>query len=445
MNLIAIFCFAACGLVPNLAAQSYDITELGTLSATPSDEVRSGDINNLGFVHGENDKSGTVPGTQQTRAFVWDGVTQLEVFPTFTGTTFKGRMNDLGQCVGYQPAMVGGSIELHGYLWDSINGTSDLDFGLRGFTRCYDINNSEVIIGVFTSETILNSRYQYRGFIYDSKINLFYELPTLGGRESKAIAINDDNYVVGTTYDASGTQLGFLWKPLGGMVAIHGMRQPQDISDSSVVVGYDIDASGLVQPYSYDTHSGVLSALPLPSGYTSGAANGNNSNGQAVGYGKDSGGVQHALLWEDLNTVTVIASHVNNGGAWSITGANNINELGEISGTGLINNARRAYKLSPVLAQSIISKFLPGRSGQANKLFALGFAPHANVSLWYGGRGSGFDYAISMLITTVAADASGRAEFELSLPRRLAGWNIWLMASDANFLNQSVTLQQLIN
>lgn len=443
MKLIAVFCFMACGFTPTVLAQSYEITELGTLSATPSDDVRSADINNLGFVHGENDKSGVL-GTQQTRAFVWDGVVQLEVFPTLSGTTFMGGMNDLGQCVGYQTVMLGGAPELHGYLWDSVNSTTDLIFGLRGFTRCFDINNNEIITGIFTSEILVNFRYQYRGFIYDSKINRFYELPTLGGRESKAVAINNDNYVVGTTYDASGAQFGFLWTPPNGMVAIPGMRQPQDINDNGIVVGYDIDANGFVQPCSYNTNSGVLSALPLPSGYTHGAVNGNNSRGQAVGYGKDSVGVQHALLWEDANTVTVIAGHVNNGGAWLITGANNINELGEISGTGLINSARRAYKLSPILAQPRISGFLPGRSGQTNKLFALGFTPQMGVVLWYGGRGSGFDYLNSILITTVMADANGRAGFDLALPRRLANWNIWLMASELNLVNQSTPIQQLI-
>jgi hypothetical protein len=64
--------------------------------------------------------------------------------------------------------------------------------------------------------------------------------------------------------------------------------------------------------------------------------------------------------------------------------------------------------------------------------------------LWYGGRGSGFDYLNSILITTVMADANGRAGFDLALPRRLANWNIWLMASELNLVNQSTPIQQLI-
>jgi uncharacterized membrane protein len=441
MKLLKPLCFGIICL-PNVAvAQVYEITELGTLSATVGDDVRSGDINNRGHVHGDNDKTGPVPGTYQTRSYLWDGATQLEVFPTVSGTTWKGAANDLGQCVGYQTMPVGSSPELHGYLWDSVTGTADLDFGLRGFTRCFDINNNGVITGLFTSEFVHNLTLQYRAFVYHSRSNTFRELPTLGGRESKATAINNNNIVVGTTYDASGGQQGFVWSYRGGMVAIPGMRYPQDINDNGIVVGYDIDSSGLIHPYSYDFFNNLLTPLPLPIGYTAGSANGNNCFGQAVGYGKDASGAQHAILWSDTNTVTVISTIINNAGSWSITGASNINDLQEISGTGKINGLRRAYKLTPVLAQPIISEFLPGRSSRTATLFGMGFTPNVPVALFYGGQGLAFTNGV--IIASAYSDSEGRVEFGARIPSRAANITAWLMATENYLANPSVAIRQL--
>ncbi|MBC8369929.1 MAG: hypothetical protein H8E25_08010 [Planctomycetes bacterium] len=439
MKSITLICFVSLLSLGSIAAQNYDLTELGTLSATIGDDVRSADINNFGFVHGDNDKTGPLYGTLQTRSYMWDGVSQIETFPSVLGSTWKGAMNDLGQCVGHQTV---GS-EFHGYLWDAINGTSDLDFGLRGFTKCYDINNSGVITGIFTSENLHNFRFQYRAFIYDSNTFRFLELPTLGGRESTSTAINNDNFIVGTTYDAAGTQHGFLWTPSQGMSAIPGLGHPIDINDNGVIVGYELDANGLAQAYRYDTVSQTLTSLPLPAGYTYGSANGINCFGQAVGYAVDQHGAQHALLWNDASSVTVLDTIINNLGSWEITGSNSINDLGEITGTGTVAGLRRAYKLSPVLVAPTISEFLPGRAGQNNSLFVLGFTPHQDVLLNYGGQGGSFVF--HTIIASDRADADGRAEFNVSIPPSAANRTVWLNATELNLANPSVAILQLIN
>lgn len=437
-----------------LGAQGYTIQDLGTLSATPSDGVRAASIDNLGRVHAENDKTAPGGAGLQWRALLWDGQTSQEIFPPVMGATWSGGHNDLGQVVGYYTAFGsgGGALPLHGYIWEQ-GAFTDVILGTQGFTRLFDINAHGVTTGAYLSNDLFGFVLQNHAFVRLPS-GTWLDLGTLGGRESRGVALNDRLQVTGFARTPSDAHAGFLWQPGLGMIDIGHLGgtycSPEDINQHGQIVGQSKDALGNGRPFLWQ--SGTMLDLGTLGGAT-GRAKGLNDHGDVVGNAFDLGGVQRAVLWPQGAAPVDLNQFLPVGSAWDLTGAHEINELGEICGTGLHNGVQRAYRLQPNLATPRLSGFLPGLAAEANTLRGLGFPASANVEIYIGLlSGSsvttcGATIAIhrARLLGVSQADANGRLAFDLILPPAAANRQIYLQAVDVGACAVSERRQQRLH
>ncbi|MDP6963297.1 MAG: hypothetical protein QGF46_03935 [Planctomycetota bacterium] len=421
-----------------LSLQGYTIEDLGTLSATFTDGVRAASIDNLGRVHAENDK--TAPGGVgvQWRSFIWTSGNRQEVFPPVSGSTWSGGSNDSGEVAGYYTAVGAGgaALPLHGYIWRDGHPIEDVILGNKGFTRIFDINADGYTCGAYLSDDLYGIVYQNHAFIRRDD-GVWLDIGTLGGRDSYAHALNDRLMVTGMTRGAANEHLGFAWQYATGMLNIGHLGgtfcDPEDIDNHGRIVGASKDSLGSTRPFIWE--SGTIRDLGTLGG-TEGRAKGINDHGDVVGNAHDGSGVKRATLWPNSGAAIDLNQFLPVGSGWDLSGAHEINELGEITGTGLLNGVQRAYRLSPVLNAPRVSGFLPGLVGRANIVRGLEFTPGATIDL-YGGTQSGstivpcgavVDINNARLVGSTIADSEGRIALSQQLPIPAAGRTVFLQA-----------------
>jgi probable HAF family extracellular repeat protein len=164
------------------------------------------------------------------------------------------------------------------------------------------INTHGHVVGYFgTDHNVDDSDYQ--SFFIAGGSNLL--LPTLGGRTTMALALNDLGQVVGHGQTKNGERHAFLYS------------------------------------------NGSLTNLgTLPGGHQS-FAYGINNAGDVVGSAEAAQGGLRAVLYRsgkilDLNALVPAQSR------WVLTEARAINASGQIVGTGIIDGSERAFLLTPV-------------------------------------------------------------------------------------------------
>lgn len=417
---------ALCAFVATtaLSAQQYVIEDLGTLSATPTDGVRAAGINNRGHVHGESDRTAPSGAGIQQRSFLWQDGQLLQILPPVAGSTWSGDLNDSDECVGNYTHS---NLEFRGYSWLASTLTPFI-VGNHNFTKPAGINHDGFVAGTFVSDTVVGFVFRNHAFARNPA-GTWFDIGTLGGFDSYGKAISDSNIVVGKARDTADVFQGFMWSMSGGLVALPNLggvySEANDINNFETIVGRSKNLSADFQPCYWS--SGIVTALPTLGGLV-GEAKALNSFDVMVGNTTDTSGQQLACLW-DGGALTDLNAAIAPGSGWLLTGAKDINELGEICGTGKLNGIQRAYKLTPVLSESRISGFQPGFAGRSNQLFGMGFTPGATVQVYggiYAGNttapcGAVLSIANAVLIATATADLSGRIEISLPLPSRVAG------------------------
>lgn len=171
------------------------------------------------------------------------------------------------------------------------------------------------------------------------------DLGTLGGRTSRARAVNEDGTVVGEAETKPGNLHAFIWSPKEGMKDLGTLGGPLSranaVNDHGIVAGEAEDAGGVLKPVRWI--GGSITNLPLPASASAGAALGIHHFGEIVGtaeYGES--GV--ALRWvkgeiEPLftNSTVAVPRGINELGA--IAGRlSETNTAGEPTGTAFILN-----------------------------------------------------------------------------------------------------------
>lgn len=329
--------------VPTAAQRPrYAITDVGTLGGSRSVAVG---INNHGHVVGNADTA-----TGEMRAFfAVDGLVQD--LGTLGGrASHAGAINDKGLIVGRAQDGNGvyhSFIRLKsGQMWNLSVIDSQLD--LAGFSAANSVNAAGQVVGyIHTQGPHMAAR---------SKAFVFNEfrvtnLGTFGGPDGVVSGINDAAQMVGfygTEPHADYAdhrafiKTGSTVTPLGSL----GGRTttPTDINNDGHVVGSGQVRGGEERAFLYA--GGKLNDLGTLPGGTQSFAYAINHRGQAVG-AADAAGSLRAVLYEagkviDLNTLIPVQS------GWVLTEARDINDKGQITGTGTINGRQRAFVLTPV-------------------------------------------------------------------------------------------------
>jgi len=104
-------------------------------------------------------------------------ITQIE--PLLDSTIYPTGFNDTGQVIGYMQFADGGG---HGFVWDAINGMTDLSTAGSNYSSAFAINNAGQVAGYY----FLPDNSSSHGYVWDA-VNGMTDLGTLGGSSSLAV------------------------------------------------------------------------------------------------------------------------------------------------------------------------------------------------------------------------------------------------------------------
>jgi probable HAF family extracellular repeat protein len=179
-------------------------TDLGTLGGKVSEAV-----NDRGEIVGI---STTAKREQGWHAFMWkDGhMTDLGTLPGGSSSMVHA-INEQGQVIGWSFPTTG---EAHAVLWQEGTTTDLGETGPNSYR--YDsfslgINDRGEIVGRIGEREELGRDEAMRAFVWQHGSRTL--LPTLGGRQTIATAINDRGQIVGSSTTKTGSKHAVLWTP----------------------------------------------------------------------------------------------------------------------------------------------------------------------------------------------------------------------------------------
>jgi probable HAF family extracellular repeat protein len=335
-------------VAPAIRADSYMVTQLGTLGGTQSNALG---INNSGQVVG----SATLTGDTTYHATLWQSGSTTPIDLGTLGGNYSAAIgiNDVGQVVGTASILDNrnsGSNQNQAALW------------LPGYTKVTDLgaNSAAVAINV-KGEVVGYGPPVNQAVMWQSGTTTQIGLNYPSVYTSSANAINASGQVVGFDVISSNSPVvAALWQP-GSTTAIElgtfgGISSVANaINDSGQVVGYAYTSGEATGFANGSLHAALWqpgTTTPIDLGTLLGGSLSEalaiNASGIVVGGANTSNNVEHAVIWQsgattpiDLNNLVTLS----NGYLEYATGINN---YGQIIAEGSNN---LAYILTPEVAQ----------------------------------------------------------------------------------------------
>jgi probable HAF family extracellular repeat protein len=329
-------------------AQEYEITGLGTLGGIWSGPSQ---LDNQGQVVG-----GSTVQSGAWHAFRWaDGQMEDLGVPGDYLVSGATAFNSNGKIVGYANGQYQSQ---YAYLWENDVWTylGTLPGEGLDYSVATDINDASQISGYsFT----LGPGSSMRGWIWEN--GEMTDLGTLGGEKSYANAINEQGQIIGYAQvynpDAYETH-AFIWED-GEMTDLGVL--PGEVNSAA----YDINENGQIvgsSSHQMDTYPFLTISRPclwddnqvidlgLVDGYVRGFATAISNDGTIVGWMATSlsGGTRHAFVWRDGTWIN-LNSLIPPESEWELQGASDINDDGQIIGSGEApSGSIQGYLLTPV-------------------------------------------------------------------------------------------------
>jgi len=288
-------------------------------------------INNQGQVIGDYGISATI-----SHAFVWDKVNGLNDFLNTPAneTSAAKHINNNGQITGEQ----GTAGQLVACLWDPNTGVTNI--GTLGGVQSLSagINDNGQAVG--RSAT---SGGTYHAFYWD-KTNGISDIGNSSTNFSGANNINNKGQAVGGYFDSSGNGHATTWDNVNGMKDI-GPGMAVDINASGQIVGFNNSGHLVLWNNGTPADLGMLNGLGTY-GYSI------NDNGVIVG---DAGSniafsTDKAPFIYENGTITDLNTLIPSDSGWTLYDAFDINNNGEIVGSGYYNGSVHAFLLEPQAA-----------------------------------------------------------------------------------------------
>lgn len=329
--------FSTFALNPVRAVQ-YAITDLGTLGGSMS--VAYG-INDYGQVVG-----GAYNNKNKYHAFLYSGNGPMQDLGTLGGiSSCASYINNKGQVVGYATTSWD---DTRAFVCNGVDPMKDLGAG-----SAYGISDDgQVAISAYTSDRYVHA---YRTLPNQPLNQATDDLGILGGGYSYATGINNIGQVAGRAtvsnddshshiflYTGNGPMLDF--GTLGGTYSeAYSINDLGQIVGCSTTNGSEAHAfrSAANQPLTVNDDLGTL-------GGNYSRATGINNNGDVVGASTTSSDAQHAFLFNDGGVMLDLNEMIDSSSGWVLNEARDINNLGQIAGTGTIGGEGHAFLLTPV-------------------------------------------------------------------------------------------------
>jgi len=385
------------GSAPAMAA-TYAVTELPRLNSDPNLAAVPLSINNLGWVSG----MAPVPVTylyiftfNLPRAYLWKNgtVTNLGLLPGSgtLGISAARCINDANYVVGINtgtPPDFGGDDEHnHAFLWPASGNLIDLGSmtgSASDLSGAYSVNLGGHVVGNWAPSSDPNIQHAWLRW----SNGVATQLGTLGGTQSFAWDINDNNVVVGKAQLSNGVWHAFRWQngqmsDLGVMPGYEASSEAFAIDNSGQIV-FMSASSGNVGHSFLRRSDGTTTDLGTLSGYPSTIAAAINDKGLVVGTAFDPNGQPTAFVWVagqiyNLNTLASTSG-------WTLQTATSVNNAGWVVGSGIHNGLPAGYLI---------------------KLYVLSATPSPSVGGTISLSGSGPFYDPNTTVTVTANPASG--------------------------------------
>ncbi|MDR3439904.1 hypothetical protein, partial [Telmatospirillum sp.] len=279
-------------------------------------------------------------------------------------------INNQGQVVGVSstvPMGVGGSY--HAVIWQ--NGTTTALTSLQESSQANAINSLGQVVGVHDLTTGASEAF----FWQNGTLTDLGWLPGVTSQsvasESVADGINDAGQIVGRSRTAQGDTHAVLWQnstitDLGGLASSY-YGEALAINAKGQIVGDSSFSNNSYNTHAVSWQNGTITDLGTLSGDDTSGAVAIDSAGDIVGWaGLSTGGVNHAVMWQNGKIVDLNSLLPANSG-WTLYSASNIDDLGQIVGTGSFNGTYGSYVLTlggttvvTSAAQSLIESFQAG-------------------------------------------------------------------------------------
>lgn len=242
------------------------MTDLGTLGGSYSYAF---DINSLGQVVGNS-----VTASGESHPFLWADGRMVDLGGQYCSA---GAINDLGQVIG--------NCSGRPVMWWQGQMTDLTEQGLPPYTSVNDINDSEQIVGSYSTNGEYHAYRYAKGKLFD------FGAPA--GVYSNAFAVNGHGQAVGSGNGANGFINAYYWS-----------------GHHAVAIGSFDDQ--------YSEAFGI------------------NNRGQVVGVSTVSGGALHGFVWQ--HGVMVDLGVAASGGMYEFSRATDVNADGLIVGEGVVGN-----------------------------------------------------------------------------------------------------------
>ena len=362
----------------NSAAQgNYKVTDLGALGTDNLACAMS--INSEGWVVIQD--ASMVPGQQdnaggkilQARDAIEINGSQFDLGTLGGHNSWMnwGEINDFGQIVGYSETAVpdpngedvctfGTHLTCRPFLWQFFHMSALPTLGGNN-GQASAINNRGQIVGFAEDGTVdsscpantTNNRTQLPVLWENGKAKA-KALPTGNDPSGNALWINDRGQIVGFTGACAATSHAVVWDHDNvNTLADNGTgAEAFGNNNRGQIVGF-VGAPDSGIPNAALWQNGTLTNLGLLPGDLGGIASGINDKGQVVGSNFDSkGNWNHAFIWQnnvmtDLNTLFPANSNL------IATMANKINERGQISGMAIVYSGPDAGNIHAFVATPV--------------------------------------------------------------------------------------------
>ena len=365
---ISLLLLAAGAVVEQARGQTYNITDLGTLSGATLSQAYA--INASGQITGysESQGGGTDIGLTDT-AFLYSSGSMSSV------GTFSGGANSYGTAINTGGTVAGWAYNSSGYanafFYSSGHGLTNL--GTLGGSESFAaaINDSGQVVG-----DSINSGNNDHAFLYAN--GTMTDLGTLTGDiNSQAFGINNAGTVVGVSYNSSDVAHAFA--DVNNVMTDLGVPTGDNdstaygINSNNQIVGEAGTSSGGVVAFIYA--NGKFTTLGVPSGDQNSYGYAINDSGEVVGQADDDDGNYTAFVY--LNqTIDNLNALINPSSGWNLLGANGINDSGQIVGYGMIDGNEHAFLLTPTSSsQTAVWGLTTGGSWATGANWTGGFSP----------------------------------------------------------------------